>query len=73
MPTYAPPRHPTSPAPSTDSTPSAPAENHKRRAVWLRTLHQWHWISSAICLFGMFLFAVTGITLNHAGAIEARA
>ena len=36
------------------------------------TLRQWHWISSALCLAGMLLFAVTGITLNHAGQIEAR-
>lgn len=36
------------------------------------TLRQWHWISSALCLAGMLLFAVTGITLNHAGAIESR-
>lgn len=35
------------------------------------TLRQWHWISSALCLAGMLLFAVTGITLNHAGSIEA--
>ena len=32
----------------------------RRRAYWLKTLHQWHWISSAICLLGMLLFAVTG-------------
>lgn len=38
----------------------------------LGTLRQWHWISSALCLAGMLLFAVTGITLNHAGQIEAR-
>jgi len=44
----------------------------KRRAYWLKTLHQWHWISSALCLLGMLAFAATGITLNHAGAIEAR-
>src|SRR5690606_12471267 len=31
---------------------------------------QWHWISSAVCLVGMLLFAVTGITLNHAAKIE---
>lgn len=31
---------------------------------------QWHWISSAICLVGMVMFAVTGITLNHPGALE---
>ena len=43
-----------------------------RRAYWLKTLHEWHWVSSAICLVGMLLFAVTGFTLNHAGQIEAR-
>lgn len=36
------------------------------------TLRQWHWVSSALCLAGMLLFAVSGITLNHAGQIEAR-
>lgn len=40
--------------------------------LWLGTLRQWHWISSALCLVGMLLFAVTGITLNHAAQIEAR-
>ena len=44
----------------------------QRRGYWLRTLHQWHWISSAICLIGMILFAATGITLNHAAKIEAK-
>ncbi len=33
---------------------------------------QWHWVSSAICLIGMLLFAITGITLNHAGQIESK-
>jgi len=28
-------------------------------------------MSSAICMVGMILFAITGITLNHAGAIES--
>jgi len=42
------------------------------RGFWLRTLHQWHWISSAVCLVGMLLFAATGITLNHAARIEAK-
>src|SRR5690606_22418493 len=37
------------------------------------TIRQWHWISSALCLAGMLLFAVTGITLNHAGQIEGKA
>jgi uncharacterized protein len=44
-----------------------------RRAFWLKQLHQWHWISSALCLVGMLLFAITGFTLNHAGQIEAKA
>ena len=28
-----------------------------RRAFWLKQLHTWHWISSAVCLIGMLLFA----------------
>jgi len=42
-----------------------------RRMYWLKTLHRWHWISSALCLVGMLVFAATGITLNHAASIEA--
>ncbi|MDY7576868.1 PepSY-associated TM helix domain-containing protein [Herbaspirillum sp. RTI4] len=45
----------------------------QRRAFWLRHLHQWHWISSALCLLAMLLFAVTGFTLNHATQIESKA
>jgi hypothetical protein len=44
----------------------------QRRAHWLKTLTQWHWVSSAICLMGMLLFSFTGITLNHASEIEAK-
>src|SRR5687768_13729034 len=44
-----------------------------RRAYWLKTLHQWHWISSALCLLGMLLFAITGLTLNNASHIESKA
>lgn len=39
--------------------------------VYLGSLRGWHWISSAICLIGMLLFAITGITLNHASQIKA--
>ncbi|WP_311221293.1 MULTISPECIES: PepSY-associated TM helix domain-containing protein [unclassified Acidovorax] len=46
--------------------------DHRRRSFWLKTLHEWHWVSSALCLIGMLLFAVTGFTLNHAGQIEAK-
>jgi uncharacterized protein len=48
----------------------ADAGAFQRRAFWLKQLHQWHWVSSAVCLIGMLLFAITGITLNHASAIE---
>lgn len=40
------------------------------RAFWSRQLRQWHWISSAVCLVLMLLFAATGITLNHADLFE---
>lgn len=43
----------------------------QRRAFWLRHLYRWHWISSALSLVGMLLFAITGLTLNHAAQIEA--
>ncbi|SHM80717.1 PepSY-associated TM helix domain-containing protein [Rhizobacter sp. OV335] len=53
-----------------DATPAAtPAP---QRAYWLKTLHQWHWISSALSLVGLLLFTVTGFTLNHASQIEAK-
>lgn len=48
------------------------APSNAGRALWLKNLHQWHWISSALCLLGMFLFSITGITLNHASQIEAK-
>lgn len=41
-----------------------------RKAFWLKQLHTWHWISSAISLVGLLLFAITGFTLNHAAEIE---
>jgi hypothetical protein len=49
----------------------APALPGARRSLWLKTLHQWHWISSAICLMAMLLFSITGFTLNHAAQIES--
>lgn len=42
------------------------------KARWLKRFHQWHWISSAVCLVSMVLFSVTGITLNHASSIAAQ-
>lgn len=40
--------------------------------IYLGSLREWHWISSAICLVGMLLFSITGITLNHAAQIKAK-
>lgn len=61
-------------APGSTSTPQPTAlpGAAARRAVWLRQLHQWHWISSALCLMAMLLFSITGFTLNHASQIEAK-
>jgi uncharacterized protein len=58
--------------PTGPSSPGAPrAPPGARRAVYLKQLHQWHWVSSAICLMAMLLFSFTGFTLNHAARIEA--
>ncbi len=46
--------------------------DNRRRAYWLKTLHEWHWVSSAVCLIGLLLFGITGFTLNHAGDIEGK-
>lgn len=43
-----------------------------RKLFWLTQFRQWHWISGAICLVGILLFSITGITLNHAADIEAK-
>ncbi|WP_296945282.1 PepSY-associated TM helix domain-containing protein [uncultured Massilia sp.] len=66
--------HPTGSSPSAapSGAQAAPALPGARRALFLRQLHQWHWISSAICLMAMLLFSFTGFTLNHASQIEAR-
>ncbi len=53
------------------NTASPSLASAARRALWLKQLHQWHWISSALSLLGMLLFSVSGITLNHASQIEA--
>lgn len=51
---------------------AARAAEANRRAQWMRQLRQWHWISGAVSLVAILLFALTGITLNHSSAIEAR-
>lgn len=52
--------------------PPRPAKK-SRKAFWLKQLHMWHWMSSAISLIGLLLFAITGFTLNHAADIEGEA
>jgi hypothetical protein len=49
-----------------------PAKKKKRSAksFWLKQLHTWHWMSSAVSMIGLLLFAITGFTLNHAADIE---
>jgi hypothetical protein len=48
------------------------ATSHRStRTVWLKRMHTWHWISSATALTGILFFSVTGLTLNHAEALES--
>lgn len=55
------------------ATTKLPREKKKNnRGYWIRQLHSWHWISSAISLVGLLLFSLTGFTLNHAADIEAK-
>lgn len=55
------------PAPRPQARPKG-----NRKLFWLTQFRQWHWISGAVCLVGILLFAITGITLNHAADIEAK-
>ena len=43
----------------------------KLKTWWLKQLHTWHWVSAAVSLVAMMLFAVTGLTLNHAASITS--
>jgi hypothetical protein len=62
-----------SPQTLAQQTSWAPPKRKRRwRSWWLKQLHNWHWISAAVSLVGMFLFAITGITLNHAATIGAK-
>lgn len=54
------------------STSPARRPSRKWRGWWLKQLHLWHWMSAAVSLVGMMLFAITGITLNHAATIAAK-
>jgi hypothetical protein len=62
-----------SPAPTADEAAERARAKKKAqaRASLLRQTLRYHWISAAISLVGMLLFAITGITLNHATQIKA--
>ncbi|MFA5596907.1 MAG: PepSY-associated TM helix domain-containing protein [Pusillimonas sp.] len=49
---------------------NATTTKHRSKNAWMKTMHQWHWISAAVSLAGLILFAVTGITLNNAQLFE---
>jgi hypothetical protein len=51
--------------------PARARPKRRWRSWWLKQLHTWHWVSAAISLVAMLLFAMTGITLNHAASIAA--
>jgi hypothetical protein len=44
----------------------------KVRTWWLKQFRVWHWVSAAVSLVGVLLFAITGLTLNHAATITAK-
>lgn len=48
-----------------------PPPSPSRRSYWLKQLHQWHWMSAALSLVGILVFAATGLTLNNAAWIDA--
>lgn len=54
-------------------TPSPKPRAKSRKSFWLKQIIMWHWMSSALSLIGLVLFAVTGFTLNHAADIEGKA
>lgn len=53
-------------------SPLRHVEKWSTYAFWKRQARTWHWMSGAICLIGMLLFSLTGITLNHAHQIPAK-
>lgn len=53
------------------ATATTDKQKRARKSFWLKQLHTWHWMSSAVSLIGLLLFAITGFTLNHASEIEA--
>lgn len=44
----------------------------RRKAFLTKQFYLWHWVSGAVSLTAMLLFALTGITLNHAEDIKSK-
>jgi hypothetical protein len=55
-----------------EPTPKPAPLRKTRKSFWLRQFYTIHWMSSAISLVGLLLFAITGFTLNHAADIEGK-
>lgn len=55
-----------------EPTPTAKPTRKSRKSFWLKQFYTIHWMSSAISLIGLLLFAITGFTLNHAAEIEGK-
>lgn len=55
------------------TTPAAHRTTRSFRAGLMRQIVLWHWVSSGVCLCGLLLFTITGVTLNHAAQISATA
>lgn len=51
-------------------TPKPTRSGKSRKSFWMRQFYTFHWMSSALSLIGLLLFAITGFTLNHAAEIE---
>ncbi len=47
------------------------ARPKQMRLFWMQQVRLWHWTSSALSLLGLVAFDATGLTLNHAAAIDA--
>ncbi|OXR50163.1 hypothetical protein PuT2_05220 [Pusillimonas sp. T2] len=45
----------------------------RSKNTWMKTMHQWHWVSAAISLAGLILFSITGVTLNNTSLFEGNA
>jgi hypothetical protein len=53
--------------------PKSQAKSKSNKAAFLKQVHLWHWVSSAISLVALLMFSVTGLTLNNAGLFESKA